>query len=64
MRYDRFDRNGDIDAYTENRVMLLIAYAPTRRTRADPTDPTRILDRARGTNSQPTFSPPSPGSSR
>ena len=50
--------------YTENRVMLLISYAPTSRVRNDPTDPTRILDRPRGTNSQPTFTPVSPGPAR
>jgi len=44
--------------------MLLIAYAPSRRTRIDPTDPTRILDRARGTNSQPTFQTPAPVAGR
>jgi len=57
-RFERFDRSGDVDDYTENRVMLLISYAPSSRTRNDPTDPTRILDRARGTNSQPTFTSP------
>jgi hypothetical protein len=63
-RFERFDRSGTVDDYTENRVMLLIAYAPTRRTRIDPTDPTRILDRARGTNSQPTFQTPAPVAGR
>lgn len=63
-RYERFDRSGDIDDYAENRVLLLISYAPASRVRNDPTDPTRILDRARGTNSQATFTQPSPGSAR
>jgi hypothetical protein len=63
-RVERFDRSGDVDDYTENRVMLLIQYAPASRTRNDPTDPTRILDRARGTNSQATFTSPAPDGAR
>lgn len=63
-RAERFDRSGDVDDYTENRLMLLIQYAPPSRNRDDPTDPLRALDRARGTNSQPTFNTPSPGASR
>lgn len=63
-RFERFDRSGDVDDYAENRVLLLVSYAPASRIRNDPTDPTRILDRARGTNSQATFTTPSPADSR
>ena len=62
-RVERFDRSSDVDSYTENRVTLLLSYAPASRTRRDPADPTRMLNRARGINSQPAFGAP-PGNTQ
>jgi len=60
-RFEHFDRSSDVDSYKENRLMLLVQYAPVSRARVNVIDPNGMLNRARGTNSQPTTLPPTGG---